>query len=45
VIYLILNPASSTRIWRRSLRSERRYRPVQYLNNVIGQGHRAIKRE
>ena len=57
MIDLILNPASSTRIWRRptaqpiadikkegTLRSRCRHRPVQYLNNIIEQDHRAIKR-
>ena len=57
MIYLILNPASSTRdlapIYgsaiadikkEGTLRSRCRHRPVQYLNNIIEQDHRAIKR-
>jgi transposase-like protein len=58
MIDLILNPASSTRIWRRPTaqpsQTERRKGrsaagvatdPVQYLNTIIEQDHRAIKRQ
>jgi transposase-like protein len=52
---VMLSPASSTQIWRYLRRSHRkqkegtlhnrcRHRPVQYLNNIIEQDHRAIKR-